>query len=740
MTRSMTWTRPEDLSVDELASDTLLGVSSQVQTPTKSRSSRARSSSLDSAPQELSRFHSAMTISDTSEVPSPARPPPIPPLPSMYPIPSLPPVNPNHHQVAQRFHPAKLAKPKMPKKGKNPTSRFVISAPIAQDPGPQDPTLLAHFDGIHLQDIPTSRNTAVDAVNLNQKIANLVQQHAAYEAQNNAQTDKTTRPSPLQRGRNALAKATRALVIRISSSSSSLGNPASSSGREDTISGSNYGSLTTSADPSADNSPTRIELRRAEGENLSKDKVQRMMGDGFIKRKPLPGSIVTRPPSPDSYVEDPFIEEQIELLIAMSQPDYARSRPTRPSPERDNKAEASSSNGSLEANADSLEPPMAQAASHSTFPNAVLDKGKQVATMGPSTNAFDVATRMAHSISSDANSPQMRNPGELASASAPAASPTPRSSHGRKGPSDFSDSISGLAQHPDTMCFSTEPMPLILICSPILPDSCPTLAQSPDSEFQSSTTEPTPVTEDCSPISPTSCSTLPQNFDTEFHSSSPINFSTPRLRMEPQHTPDGKKRLAAVPVRDIPVFDFGFDELNDRDEFDGSSYPNRAASRRSSVKRKSATQDLRSRIGPAKRNKGASDLFDNLDEDPEQENDLFGTVSREVLTDKNKNREVSSSRNNSISANKGVDNEVALFRVKSGKGKIVAKEDKKTRMLEQNITTGQLPMFPRPKSGFHGHGQSSRTHRPHTLNSREVEIDELQTCDQVYQVRGKKRH
>ena len=102
---------------------------------------------------------------------------------------------------------------------------------------------------------------------------------------------------------------------------------------------------------------------------------------------------------------------------------------------------------------------------------------------------------------------------------------------------------------------------------------------------------------DVRPKSPTGFSNkisgLRQHPNTEFFSSSPVGFSTPRVRLEPRCDSNGKKRLSAVVVRDPSVMDFSFEEDVTDDEADPLIRSEKDLEQGSSVKRKSATEDLR---------------------------------------------------------------------------------------------------------------------------------------------------
>ncbi|KAL9602250.1 MAG: hypothetical protein Q9219_001974 [cf. Caloplaca sp. 3 TL-2023] len=89
---------------------------------------------------------------------------------------------------------------------------------------------------------------------------------------------------------------------------------------------------------------------------------------------------------------------------------------------------------------------------------------------------------------------------------------------------------------------------------------------------------------------------LRQHPNPQFFSSSPIGFSTPRVRLKPVHDTNGKKRLSTVLVRDSPMSDYSSERDNSDDE-DGPLIRHRHDARNaSSMKRKSATEDLRLQV------------------------------------------------------------------------------------------------------------------------------------------------
>ena len=83
---------------------------------------------------------------------------------------------------------------------------------------------------------------------------------------------------------------------------------------------------------------------------------------------------------------------------------------------------------------------------------------------------------------------------------------------------------------------------------------------------------------------------LTQHMDTELFSSSPIGFSTPRMRLEPRVDGKGKKLLSSVSVRSPSIMDFSFEE--ERDERESESLDGKKEVGLH-LKRKTARADLR---------------------------------------------------------------------------------------------------------------------------------------------------
>ena len=133
---------------------------------------------------------------------------------------------------------------------------------------------------------------------------------------------------------------------------------------------------------------------------------------------------------------------------------------------------------------------------------------------------------------------------------------------------------------------------------PLLPREC----QSSSQEFSDTSimSRPRPVSRFSSLVSG-----LTQHPDTEFFSSSPVGFSTPRVRLEPHISTGGRKRLSTVSASSPSILDFSFEQLGDDDLDELQRVPSRARSPSLSLKRKTGRANLRGDLSPvSKKNKG----------------------------------------------------------------------------------------------------------------------------------------
>ncbi|MCJ1361631.1 hypothetical protein MMC16_000731 [Acarospora aff. strigata] len=98
---------------------------------------------------------------------------------------------------------------------------------------------------------------------------------------------------------------------------------------------------------------------------------------------------------------------------------------------------------------------------------------------------------------------------------------------------------------------------------------------------------------------------LAQHPNVDFFSSSPEGSSTPRVRLERTYTPDGKKRLTALHSSAPSLLDFSFEDKNVGSSGDELAIPaDTKLAKSQSVKRKTAKEDLRTVAArPSKKSK-----------------------------------------------------------------------------------------------------------------------------------------
>ncbi|MDI1487340.1 MAG: hypothetical protein OHK93_006609 [Ramalina farinacea] len=143
--------------------------------------------------------------------------------------------------------------------------------------------------GSSLEPVTPVKPKRNDPVALNRKIGKLLQQAAAQEAESRRTEaiydHEVAKPSPRQRAKKALMKATQAFKHKLSSGSNDNRRP-------DVImahyhaGGSDY--VLVPHDESTDDIlDKRFSRRKAEGVNLSNPKIQALTGDGTVPRKPL---------------------------------------------------------------------------------------------------------------------------------------------------------------------------------------------------------------------------------------------------------------------------------------------------------------------------------------------------------------------------------------------------------------------------------------------------------------------
>lgn len=151
---------------------------------------------------------------------------------------------------------------------------------------------------IHSRSPNTLKRSMTEVGNLNAGINNSMGQTTLTEGEQLPKgkgflgMEKAPRMSRLQRGRQALAKASRAIAGQLSRSSSishTSDKNLAFGPREGSLPSSSHGSiLSMRPNTDDDSSWARHNRRIAEGENLGRPKIKAMTSDGHIRRKPLP--------------------------------------------------------------------------------------------------------------------------------------------------------------------------------------------------------------------------------------------------------------------------------------------------------------------------------------------------------------------------------------------------------------------------------------------------------------------
>lgn len=513
------------------------------------------------------------------------------PLP---PIPSNEPEGAGYRKKGKPALTIKTTNLKIPAKIEKPPLRPKISNPVLQISEENDNnSALRLINGIREdQSEKAPKTTKEDAELLNRKITTLMQQASAREAQRtpkkrkgNATAEFMSKPSPLQRGKNALSKATRAITDRLNSGrrpvTPNVRRPGPIESSPNSFKAMEY--LPETRAPS-----TTIERRIAEGENLSNTKIQSITGDGSIPRKPLP-----------VY-------------------DSMKSR--------------RSSAGSSD--------------------NPFSDRNQTEGTISPEVQAeldFDFNKRKGRSKQLD------REPFSFDST---APEVIVKASTDVPQPFKFSNKVSGLAQHPDVMAFS----------------------------------------------------------------SSPIGYSTPSIRLDPDPKFREQKKASSALKRSPSILDFSFEE-SEEDEISAEPKPGDGSDASTSVKRKSVKDDVQSKLTPiaAKRLRRSSDISRD---DLALENGFrqLETKDMNVLVEKDKN--VGSQRPSTADSKvKGLNIfETADRRMPLSSAAALAKRH---RLRTRTVTAGRTSI-PRPNSILFSRESRAHFRLRDTTDGDTMEIDELQ--------------
>lgn len=193
------------------------------------------------------------------------------------------------------------------------TTKPKISSPILQEPevSSAGPSPSRPATSHTTQSTFGAQTSTADAAKLSKQISNLMQQAAVQESETRRKAAvyaaESAKLSPLEKGKKAFVKATRAIKERLSSSSSGNDKPFNT-GRLGSVARSSSGGWGPPPQYESQEELTRgrLDRRIAEGENLSKSKIRKLTGDGNIPRKPLPVYESMRSRSQHSGSDNPF--------------------------------------------------------------------------------------------------------------------------------------------------------------------------------------------------------------------------------------------------------------------------------------------------------------------------------------------------------------------------------------------------------------------------------------------------
>lgn len=308
MQRSRRRVQDDESSIDELAGNALLNTGLLNTVPHEpvrlpSLHSLAAMSTTDILRPKSGR--STKTVPDDSDKPLP-------------PIPKDPFAEQRQHWQNRPVLAQKTTNMKASDPGKV-ASKPKISSPILQEPesSPVRPSPSRPATSHTTQSTFGTQTSTADAAKLSNKISNLMQQAAAQESKIKQKAAiyaaESAKLSPLEKGKKAFVKATRAIKERLSSSSSSNDKPFNTR-RLGSIGRSSSGGWEPPPQYESQEGLTRgrLDRRIAEGENLSNPKIQKLTGDGNIPRKPLPVYESMRSRSQHSETDNPFSDADDE--------------------------------------------------------------------------------------------------------------------------------------------------------------------------------------------------------------------------------------------------------------------------------------------------------------------------------------------------------------------------------------------------------------------------------------------
>lgn len=229
---------------------------------------------------------------------------------------------------------------------------------------------------------------------------------------------------------------------------------------------------------------------------------------------------------------------------------------------------------------------------------------------------------------------------------------------------------------------------------------------------------------------------LAQHSDTEYFSSSPVGYSTPRIRLEPQPPANGNKTTAGALQRSPSILEFSFEGQSEDASSEAQSPKTRASGGSTSVKRKGATEDLRSQVAPATK-KLKTDSMSSKDEAGLAAgiSQLATGDDRGLLLPENTDAVVTKPGRNA-SKRKGMN----IFDLGKGKLPEGTGEDEAKNPWTRAITSKRSSIA-RPSSVLFNRGRESRAgmQRLEQIDGDDMDIDELQTDDVAFHIGEQKK-
>ena len=229
---------------------------------------------------------------------------------------------------------------------------------------------------------------------------------------------------------------------------------------------------------------------------------------------------------------------------------------------------------------------------------------------------------------------------------------------------------------------------------------------------------------------------LAQHSDTEYFSSSPVGYSTPRIRLEPEAPINENKAAAGALQRSPSILEFSFEGQSEDASSEAQSPKTRASEGSTSVKRKGATEDLRSQVAPATKKLKTDSLSSKDDGGLVAGISQLATQDDQGLLRLKSTDTVIAKPSRNASKRKGMSIfDLSKERFPEGTGEDGAKRSW-TRAIASKRSSGA-----RPSSAFFSRGRESRAgmQRLEPIDGNDMDIDELQTDDVAFRVGGQKK-